>query len=276
MRSRRAERTRGTSSHGGVRGGGAAVSAAMSARPNACSIFAILSSASSKPSFELLGQFIVTRLGDRRLPGRKDDGVFNRGMMLVHADERGQGIRERRHLGRSDTPLACDRRDVVGDFAAALVLHGQRPDGLCDRAACRDERRKNMFFLERTFVIFLTEAAEQGRRVTEHGDGHIVARTCDTRGRFRVHEQCAAQHAMFAHEVLGGLHLLSLLFFFILLPRGPGIGRAQSQADASSSQHRDPSTTIGVMRHEHLLPEVVEVPRIVRPGASSSRCREFG
>ena len=44
---------------------------------------------------ELLGQLLVLPARKRILPGRKDDRVFYRGMVLVHHDERLQGIGER-------------------------------------------------------------------------------------------------------------------------------------------------------------------------------------
>src|SRR3954465_8009387 len=65
---------------------------------------------------ELLGELIVLRLGNGRLPRRKDDRVFDRGVVLVHADERRERARERCRIRRPDAALLRDHRYVVGDL----------------------------------------------------------------------------------------------------------------------------------------------------------------
>src|SRR5579871_1103434 len=116
---------------------------------------------------ELIAELLVLVARQGAFPRWKDDGVLDRGMMLVHANETGEGAGETHSVRWIQSPLLGHPRNVVGDLPTSLMLRGERPRERAVLTAGVDERNEHVPFFQRALVIVLTQGSEQRRRPTE-------------------------------------------------------------------------------------------------------------
>src|SRR5207249_10850866 len=107
------------------------------------------------------------------------------------------------------------KRDV-GELAATLVLLQKHIDEI-DEPIGFSEPWKEEILLE-LLVIILDEASDHFGGV-EDGIGRKILAAIDPTDRFAVDQENALQHAVLAHQVLGGRDLLFPFLWFLLLVR---------------------------------------------------------
>src|SRR4051812_15927539 len=124
---------------------------------------------------ELVGQLLVGLLGQRFLPCREYDRVFDGSVVLVHQDKGIESVRERRLVCGGNMAAARDGAYVVGDGASPLVLRLQDGGIASGRAFGALDDGKDVLFLQRSLVIVLAKAAEERCGVREGLGGYIVS-----------------------------------------------------------------------------------------------------
>ena len=110
--------------------------------------------------FELVAHLIELLLAHRVLPGGKDDGIFARGVVLIHQDKSLQSFCQRLSVHSAQFRALRHRQNVVGDLASAIVLGYENVGQTGCRTTCFSDCRKDVSLFQLLFVIILAERAK--------------------------------------------------------------------------------------------------------------------
>src|SRR5581483_8311869 len=111
--------------------------------------------------FELIADFIELLVGKILLPGRKNDGVFTRRVILIHKDKWLHDSRQRPRSERRHFNLAGVGKNIVGNLAPALVLLREDIGVTRQLRPLLSNQRKDVLLLEHALVVILAKSSEE-------------------------------------------------------------------------------------------------------------------
>ena len=97
---------------------------------------------------ELVAHLMQLVLGKSLFPGRENDRVLARGVVLVHEDEALHGAGERLGIAAADRTLAGNGEDIFGHLPAAVMLRLENVGVSYSGPACLSDGGEDVGFLE--------------------------------------------------------------------------------------------------------------------------------